>query len=234
AIGHVTLFKNISGSNNTALGAAAMQSSTAGDQNTSIGASSGLSNTGGNGNTFLGYQADAGSGDLVNASAIGSKARVCASNTMEFGNSQVSGWGFGTCPGANAILVGTNSSNGNGASLTEAGVWTNASSRSFKDRFHSLSGTEILSKIAALDVLGWYYKGTNEYHIGPVAEDFYSAFETGNQDDKEYSTKHISSVDPAGVALIGIKELKKENNELRNEISSLRKELDKIKAALKK
>ena len=80
----------------------------------------------------------------------------------------------------------------------------------------------MLSKILALDVLGWYYKGTNEYHIGPIAEDFYSAFGTGNQDDQAYSTKHISSVDPAGIALIGVKELMKENDKLQQENVQMR------------
>jgi len=99
------------------------------------------------------------------------------------------------------IHVGTNTGNGNGAYLTAGGVWTNASSREFKENFQKLEGSEILDKLFSLDIYRWKYKGTDEEHIGPVAEDFYSAFATGTDN------KYLASSDVSGVALRAIQEL---------------------------
>jgi hypothetical protein len=99
------------------------------------------------------------------------------------------------------IHVGTNTGNGNGAYLTAGGVWTNASSREVKENFQKLNGSEILDKLFTLNISKWRYKGTDEYHIGPVAEDFYSAFATGTDN------KYLASSDVSGVALRAIQEL---------------------------
>lgn len=235
ADGVMALHSNIDGLYNAASGGLALGSNTNGSDNTAVGYQALLANMTGNNNTALGMRADVSANNLSNVTVIGAGAVVCASNTMRFGNGNVIGWGFGVCPAAgNAIQVGTGATNGNGAKLTTGGVWTNGSSRTFKDRFHELDGVEVLTKIMDMNVLGWYYKGTNEYHIGPVAEDFYSAFHAGNQDYPVETERYISTVDPAGIALIGIKELKKENDRLKEEVISLRKEIEAIKAALKK
>jgi hypothetical protein len=229
--GDATLSINSTGSENTADGFDALRNNTSGNQNTASGDRALISNNTGSNNTGLGYLANVGANNLDNAAAIGANATVCASNTMVFGDGNVVGWGFGVCPGGSAIKVGTNNTNGNGASLSLAGVWTNASSRTFKDRFRLLSGSEILTKIRSLEILGWYYKGTNEYHIGPIAEDFYTQFGTGDQNDKEYSAKHISSIDPAGVALIGVKELQKENDILKAKLHFLEERIEKLESS---
>lgn len=104
------------------------------------------------------------------------------------------------------LQVGTTTSNGNNAYLTNGGVWTNASSRTFKDRFLALSGAEILRKISGMELKGWYYKGTDEYHIWPFAEDFYEAFGTGVENKVDAST-HLAAGDVAGVGLVAIQEL---------------------------
>ena len=104
------------------------------------------------------------------------------------------------------IHVGTDNQNGNGAHLTGAGAWVNSSSREKKDRFEALDKQEILQKIAQLDVFAWYYKGTQERHIGPVAEQFFELFHTGVLNDPA-ARHYISTIDPAGVALVGIQGL---------------------------
>ena len=78
-----------------------------------------------------------------------------------------------------------------------------------------------MQKISGLSIQRWKYKGTNEYHIGPTAQDFYKAFNVGTDD------KGISTIDPAGISLLAIQELIKENK-------SLRAELDEIRDLLKK
>jgi hypothetical protein len=114
------------------------------------------------------------------------------------------------------IHVGTNPGNGNGARLTGGGVWTNGSSRSFKERFVQYRPAEVLEKILQLPVEGYFYKGTEEYHITPMAEDFYRLFGTGVHEIIETDStgqlvrrpnpdvdKYLAASDVAGVALLG-------------------------------
>lgn len=137
-------------------------------------------------------------------------------NLIRIGESSTTDWGFGTAPGAGeALRVGTTSSNGNGAYLSDGGTWTNASDRNLKTDFIAVSTAEVLEKVAELPITKWRYIGTDEYHIGPMAQDFQRLFEVGAND------KHISSIDPAGVALLSIQELTKQNTELRSELASL-------------
>ena len=96
-----------------------------------------------------------------------------------------------------------------GAHLTSGGTWTNASSRVRKENITSLNGGTILAKVLSLPVTRWKYKGTEEYHVGPMAEDFYNTFKLG------IDNTAISTVDINGVALISIQELANQNKELK-------------------
>jgi hypothetical protein len=144
---------------------------------------------------------------------------------MEFGNVSVVGWGFGAAvPVATTkvFIVGTTATSGNGAFLTGAGVWTNISTRDKKDNFTELDKSEVLEKIGRMEVSKWRYKGSNEYHIGPIAENFYDLFAVG------VDNKSISTIDPAGVALIGVQALKVENDALKLENSNLKKMMEEL------
>jgi photosystem II stability/assembly factor-like uncharacterized protein len=105
-----------------------------------------------------------------------------------------------------------------GAHVTTGGTWTNASSRDLKENFTEVNGDEILAKINQLNITQWNYKleASSTVHIGPIAEEFYDLFKTGGTD------KSISSIDPAGVALIGIQTLSKK-------VEVLQKQLDDYK-----
>ncbi len=89
---------------------------------------------------------------------------------------------------------------GNDAFLTTGGTWTNASSSLKKENFSNMNTTDLLQKIQNIRIQKWKYKGTSEYHIGPVAEDFYKLFGLGTDD------QGISTVDPSGIALAAIQE----------------------------
>jgi len=142
---------------------------------------------------------------------------------VRIGNSQVKQWGFGVNPGQGKVLaVGHDSTNGNGAYLSSGGAWSNSSSFIKKDRIQLLDGNDILKKVMQLHIDGWYYKGTNEYHIGPYAEEFYNTFNTGT--DQHY----ISTVDPAGIALKAIQELNTQNQNLKAENELLKQRLDRL------
>ncbi len=91
------------------------------------------------------------------------------------------------------------------AYLSSGGTWTNASSRARKENFVALDPQEVLDKIDNLSIERWNYKAEDSSitHIGPVAEEFYAAFNTGGIE----GDKSISTIDPAGVALLGIQGL---------------------------
>jgi hypothetical protein len=158
--------------------------------------------------------------------------RIYNSGNINFGDSSITGWAFGRSKVANsgyALQVGSSSKNGNGAYLTNGGTWTNASDRNKKENFKSLDSREILNRILMLQITRWNYKGEtiSKTHIGPVAQDFYRLFETGND------SLSISTIDPAGVALIGIQELKNQNDSLKEQVKALKLENSTIQKSLK-
>jgi hypothetical protein len=91
-----------------------------------------------------------------------------------------------------------------------------------------VDGGEILEKISRLPVSRWSYKAQDESieHIGPMAQDFYSLFGLGEDD------KHISTIDPDGVALAAIQELYTLVQEQKGEIDALKKQLSEIQSEL--
>ncbi|HEX9816179.1 MAG TPA: tail fiber domain-containing protein [Candidatus Thermoplasmatota archaeon] len=100
------------------------------------------------------------------------------------------------------LVVGTDVSNGNGAHATVGGVWTNGSSRSFKDGFEEIDKIDVLERLAVLPVTRWRYRGDDKSeHIGPTAEDFREAFGLG------HDQRYITTVDADGVALAAIQGL---------------------------
>jgi hypothetical protein len=120
------------------------------------------------------------------------------------------------------IHVGTDGTDGNGAHLTAGGVWTNGSSRSFKENFQTLDGADVLQRIDRLPMEVWEYRGTGERHIWPCAEDFHEQFDVGViTEDGTRDTEYLAAGDIAGVALAGVKELARENRELRGRIEQL-------------
>jgi trimeric autotransporter adhesin len=103
ASGAFSLFGNITGNYNTAKGSFALYYNNDGQYNTAFGSSSLQQNVSGNNNTGLGSFANVGSGNLNNATAVGYGAIVNASNSMQFGNSDVTEIYAGT--GTNATVI---------------------------------------------------------------------------------------------------------------------------------
>ena len=103
-----------------------------------------------------------------------------------------------------------------GAYLSVGGDWTNASSKEYKENFTGLDSDDVLAKISLLPILRWNYKkdASSTTHIGPLAEDFHNTFHVGG------SEKNISTIDPAGVALLGIQALNKKIVELEKKLES--------------
>jgi trimeric autotransporter adhesin len=128
------------------------------------------------------------------------------------------------------IQVGTLSSSGLGAYLSIAGVWTNSSSRTFKENFTPFDGPELLRKISALSVTTYNYKNSTEKHIGPVAEEFVGAFDTGviRESDGKRDDQYLAGSDVAGVALAGVQELLKKIEYLENKNDQLERRITEL------
>ncbi|MFZ1528366.1 MAG: tail fiber domain-containing protein [Ferruginibacter sp.] len=222
ALGHLALFSNTNGYENVAIGDSAQSNNVSGFQNTSIGNLSMTANLNGDKNSAFGYSSGPSLASLNNTTAIGYKAIVSTSNTMVFGDGNVDRWAFGipTTNAQHALEVGNAAANGNGAYLTQGGNWTNTSDISKKEDFSDLNPAELLQKISQLSIRRWKYKGTNEYHIGPTAQQFYRLFNVGTDD------KGISTVDPAGIALAAIQEQQKIIQQQHEMIVQLKRRID--------
>jgi len=214
--------RNTTGSGITAVGYYALLNSVTGSNLTVLGAESGKNMINGNMNvTLLGAHTETISGTVIqNSTAIGANAIVNTSSTFVMGDENVNKWAFGlpTTDSGNAIQVGDDTTNGNGASLTSAGVWTNASSILFKTNFIDLDNEWILNKINSISVKKWDYKNTNETHIGPTSEEFIETFGVGNGAD----TSHLGAIDVSGVALKGVQALIEKVETLKEKVEGLK------------
>jgi hypothetical protein len=114
------------------------------------------------------------------------------------------------------------------------GTFVSSCDRNAKENFKTVVPQQVLEKVAALPVSRWNYKqDTTSEHIGPMAQDFYAAFNVGPDD------KHITTVDEGGVALAAIQGLnqKVDEKEARSqeqalEIKNLKQKNDRLAARL--
>jgi len=107
------------------------------------------------------------------------------------------------------------------AGVTVFGTFNNLSDRNAKQGFSSVSPMQILERVAQLPISEWSYKDDpNTRHLGPVAQDFYSALNIGTDE------KHIAPIDEGGVALAAIQGLnlkvQAQQEQLRQRDSELR------------
>ena len=141
------------------------------------------------------------------------------------------GVGIGTVNVSAGDLITTNA---NGAHLTSGGMWTNGSSRTFKDAFAGVDVNDVLAKVLSLPVQTWFYRDNHieGQHMGPMAEDFAKAFGLGADN------KHIGTGDETGAAFAAIQGLSQkteaENAALKYENANLRFKLDDVLARLSK
>jgi hypothetical protein len=107
---------------------------------------------------------------------------------------------------------------GNG-NMTIAGTLTENSDVNSKTAITRIDPAEILEQVSALPISKWEYKDARgEAHIGPMAQDFYSAFGLGGTETG------ISTIDTAGVALAAIQALAAKNRSLELAVAELQRE----------
>ena len=109
--------------------------------------------------------------------------------------------------------------------ILASGTVTGSSDRNVKEHFSSVNPRDVLEKVSALPITEWNYitDGETLKHIGPMAQDFFSAFKVGLDD------KHISMVDADGVALAAIQGL---NQKLEEQLKQQRAENAELKQRL--
>ncbi len=107
----------------------------------------------------------------------------------------------------------------------------NTSDRNVKAGFQSVQPLDILQKVSALPISRWHY--TNDVatpHLGPMAQDFYAAFNVGPDD------KHIATIDEEGVALAAIQglnqKLEQKLEQKETEIMELKQRLERMETRL--
>ena len=84
----------------------------------------------------------------------------------------------------------------------KATVFTTVSDRNLKELFQAVNPADVLDRVVNLPITSWNFKSdAATRHIGPMAQDFYAAFNVGTDD------RHIATVDEDGVALAAIQGL---------------------------
>ena len=108
-----------------------------------------------------------------------------------------------------------------------ANAFITSSDRNAKESFAPVDSREILARVAAMPIQRWNFKqDTDTRHIGPMAQDFYAAFEVGTDE------KHIATVDADGVALAAIQGLNQLLGEKETALSALRADMEKMQAQI--
>ena len=172
-----------------------------------------------NGGSGLAIYAESNSGDGLFGESHGSGAGVVAlsrNGNGLFGESEASGAGvFGESASGNGVTGRSRGSNGAGilgqnvggglagrfeGNVVVTGTINQSSDRAAKANFAMVDGRAILNRLAGIPIQNWNYKSEANAvrHIGPMAQDFYKAFNVGTDD------KHIATVDADGVALAAI------------------------------
>jgi len=176
--------------------------------------------------------------------AAGRKAKVAAdhdgaflfadSHDLDFNSAAVDEFAV-RCTGG-ARFVAEIDGSGNPTVWTEldttTGEWIptpgSPSDRNLKTNFAPVAGRDVLQVLASIPIETWNYKNQDPSirHIGPMAQDFRSAFGFGRDD------KRIEYVDAYGVALAAIQGLYEVVKEKDAENATLRQQVDDLEARL--
>ncbi len=110
-----------------------------------------------------------------------------------------------------------------GAHVTTGGVWTNASSREYKDHIEALATEEALDTLKELNPVKFAYKkDMTEKHVGFIAEEVPDLIATRDR-------KGLSPMDIVAVLTKVVQEQQKAMQEQQKTISTLREELNELK-----
>lgn len=120
----------------------------------------------------------------------------------------------------------TNTGLSTGCSIAAGGgTWSCTSDRNMKENFSDVKARDILARVDALPIQTWNYKTQDASirHIGPMAQDFYAAFNVGEDD------RHITMIDSEGVALAAIQGLDQLVKEQEDQIAGQQKQIEQLR-----
>jgi len=155
------------GSYNTASGYRSLANNLTGNNNVALGAYSGYSNKIGSNSVFIGRNAGF-------FETTGNKLYIANNATIPLIYGVFSGTAANTKLGIGTSTVATGDAIKvwNGARLSKAGVWTNASSRKLKDNIETISTEDANEALAGLLPVRYVYKNSrDEEYMGFIAED---------------------------------------------------------------
>lgn len=209
------------GANNMALGTDSFVG--AGTNNTASGSSSFIG--GGNLNTAAGAESFVGgsmAADNGNANCFvwsdsgGLVVPITSANTAWF---RV---GSAVTSATQVFTIYTAPGTANGVTLAPGGsAWAGVCDRNAKENLRLLNSTDVLSRVEALPVYEYNYKGTDSNKVcrGPTAQDWHELFPS------EKDPLRIDTGDLDGIALAAIKGLSKFVRELQTEVAALKTRL---------
>jgi hypothetical protein len=129
--------------------------------------------------------------------------------------------GIGTQTPSNPLQMAS------GAHVTAGGVWTDASSREYKDKIEALATEEALDTLKGLNPVKFAYKkDMTEKHVGFVAEDVPDLIATKDR-------KGLSPMDIVAVLTKVVQEQQKTMQEQQRTISTLREEMNELRGKVR-
>jgi hypothetical protein len=230
ALGYRALQANTIGSDNTAVGLDALYENTGGGSNTAVGMQALYANTTGTNNTVIGYGVgygtlNGGSNNILigTSSAVDTPA-AGTNNYLKIGTilnadmtSSTNGYlgvNLGNTVPTSPIQVGSTTSNGNGATLTTGGVWTNASDRRSKENIIPIRYG--LADLMKLQSVSYDLIDTHVEQIGFIAQDVQKVVpEVVSVDAKGWYGLSYGNL--VALAVKSIQELKTELDDLRRQ-----------------
>jgi hypothetical protein len=112
---------------------------------------------------------------------------------------------------------------GSGAYVSDGGVWTDASSREYKENIKDLTTKEAIETLEGLNPVNYNYKRNKEdKHVGFIAEDVPELIATKDR-------KGLSPMDIVAVLTKVVQEQRKTISELYEKVNNLQEEMNKIK-----
>ncbi len=150
-----------------------------------------------------------------------------------------------TAPGTIRACVGANDGNNAYASrcstFNVASGWSPPSDRTIKKNIKKIDANEVLEKLSELDISTWQYKSqkdSEKKNIGPMAQDFHRLFVVPYKlggTDKTIAPNDVFNFGILGVQALNqkVKDLERENKELRDETSEMKAILCELKPSAK-
>jgi hypothetical protein len=158
-------------------------------------------------------------GCLARANHTG--AFVWADSQNAFFNSTASNQVSFRCQGGVRFTSASGAANQTVSWTPGSGSWSFSSDRALKEGFVPVDSQTVLEKVSRLPVSEWNYAGYSQRHIGPMAQDFHTAFPLSGSDTM------LNDADLHGVALAAIQGLNQkvesENAALKQEVAALKR-----------